>query len=359
MLVWFYFSWGTARAVFPNAANELCQVAKINESLAPISAALPVRSRYLKSTTLVVRNSAQLEALATSMPEGAFSADEARRLETGVDQTRQLIALLSNPEFTSQETKRSLADVEGQLADLTGKLEAGPGDLTPSPEALTQPRWGTSEVEIPMLPMTPRGVMFDLVSAELVDVSKDYLSIRNLSPQAEALIASTAELINLVKKGEPQVDLDEDGAKARKAYVKAVERIFKRIDDATIFPAQAMEGINNAVAKLNSTVDDAKGGLGIVEATFFPGQGIVKSKTQCTEQGSGRWLPKPSDVVVTFVTLANPDMDGGGGYKGTRLLWWKWLSIADVVGFLVPDGILDMLPGDYGPHGVDGYFQPT
>ena len=359
MLVWFYFSWGTARAVFPNAANELCQVAKIDESMAPISAALPVRSRYLKSTTLVVRNSAQLEALATSMPEGVFSADEARRLETGVDQTRQLIALLSNPEFTSQETKRSLADVEGQLADLTGKLEAGPGEMMPSPEALAQPRWGTSEVEIPMLPMTSRGAMFDQVSAELVDVSKDFLSIRNLSPQAETLIASTAELINSVKKGEPQVDLDEDGAKARKAYVKAVERIFKRIDDATIFPAQAMEGINNAVAKLNSTVDDAKGGLGIVEATFFPGQGIVKSKTQCTEQGSGRWLPKPSDVVVTFVTLANPDMDGGGGYKGTRLLWWKWLSIADVVGFLVPDGIVDMLPGDYGAHGVDGEFQPT
>lgn len=28
MLVWFYYSWGTARAVFPKAANELCQVAK-------------------------------------------------------------------------------------------------------------------------------------------------------------------------------------------------------------------------------------------------------------------------------------------------------------------------------------------
>ena len=120
-----------------------------------------------------------------------------------------------------------------------------------------------------------------------------------------------------------------------------------------------MEGINNAVAKLNAKVNDAKGELGIVEAMFFPGQGIVKSKTQCTEQGSGRWLPKPSDVVVTFVTLANPDMSGGGGYKGTRLLWWKWLSIADVVGFLFPDSIVDMLPGNYGTHGVDGEFQPT
>ena len=25
LLVWFYFSWGTARAYFPNAGNELCQ----------------------------------------------------------------------------------------------------------------------------------------------------------------------------------------------------------------------------------------------------------------------------------------------------------------------------------------------
>ena len=38
---------------------------------------------------------------------------------------------------------------------------------------------------------------------------------------------------------------------------------------------------------------------------------------------------------------------------------WKWLSIADVVGFLVPDGIVDLLPGDYGTHGVDSEFQPT
>ena len=59
--------------------------------------------------------------------------------------------------------------------------------------------------------------------------------------------------------------------------------------------------------------------------------------------GPGRWLPKPSDVVATFSTLANPDLDDGGGYKGTRLLWWKWLLVADVVGFLIPDGLVDAL----------------
>jgi len=32
LLVWFYFSWGSARAFFPQAANELCQVAKLHEA---------------------------------------------------------------------------------------------------------------------------------------------------------------------------------------------------------------------------------------------------------------------------------------------------------------------------------------
>ena len=59
----------------------------------------------------------------------------------------------------------------------------------------------------------------------------------------------------------------------------------------------------------------------------------MKSRTQCTEQGPGRWLPKPADVVATFSQLANPDLESGGGYKGTTLLWWKWLPISDVVGF--------------------------
>ena len=48
MLTWFYFSWGVGRAFFPDAANEMCQVAKIEEAISPITASLPVNSRYYK-----------------------------------------------------------------------------------------------------------------------------------------------------------------------------------------------------------------------------------------------------------------------------------------------------------------------
>ena len=52
------------------------------------------------------------------------------------------------------------------------------------------------------------------------------------------------------------------------------------------------------------------------------------------------------------------DIESGGGYKGTTLLWWKWLPVADVVAFLIPDGLVDM-PGDYARHQSDGSFVPN
>ena len=55
LLVWYYFSWGAARAYFPMAANEICQVARVDEALSPINASLPAGSRFYKSTTLLTR----------------------------------------------------------------------------------------------------------------------------------------------------------------------------------------------------------------------------------------------------------------------------------------------------------------
>ena len=358
MLVWFYYSWGAARAVFPKAANELCQVAKIDEALAPVSAALPITSRYLKSTTLVVRNRAQIEKLIGTMPVAVLSASEQARLQQALDQTNSMISMLSDPASVDAATLTALGDIEQDILVLADRLAKGPQGMRPTADALAQPNWGTSEVEIPLLPMTPRGALFDAISLEVVPIAERFLKIRNLSPELETAIASTAASLKELKSAEPALPLDEALAKDRKAYIKAVERIFKRIDDATIFPSEVMYGVDRAVGQLFRAVDDAKGGLGVVESLVFPGTGIVKSRTQCTEQGSGRWLPKPTDVVATFGRLANPDLENGGGYKGTTLLWWKWLNIADVVGFLIPDGLVDMLPGSYGTHGPDGDFQP-
>ena len=358
LLVWFYYSWGTARAVFPKAANELCQIAKIDEALSPVSAALPITSRYLKSTTLVVRNRAQIVRLQENVPVNALSASEQARLLAALSQIDMMISMLSDPASVDAAAVAALADIEQDILQLADRLNQGYAGMLPTAEALAQPKWGTGELEIALLPMTPRGVLFDSISQDVVPIADRFLKIRNLSPEMQATIASTAAILKELKDAGPELQLDEALTKDRKAYIKAVERIFKRIDDANIFPSEVMQGVDAAVATLFVAVDDAKGGLGVAEALFFPGSGIIKSRTQCTEQGSGRWLPKPTDVVATFASLANPDLESGGGYKGTTLLWWKWLNIADVVGFLIPDGLVDILPGTYGTHGPDGDFKP-
>ncbi|MGB2106900.1 MAG: ABC transporter permease, partial [Candidatus Puniceispirillum sp.] len=149
LLLWFHYSWGTARAVFPNSANELCQIAKVDESMASISAALPIGSRYLKSTTLVVRNGQQVDNLAAAMPAGIFSSKEESEINIVLAEMHALMATLSNPDYVDPEAIAELADVERALGDLAAILREGPNGATPGADALAQPKWGTSEVEIP------------------------------------------------------------------------------------------------------------------------------------------------------------------------------------------------------------------
>ena len=359
LLIWFYFSWGMGRAYFPDAGNEMCQAAKIDEAISPITAALPLQSRYYKSTTLVVRNIEQLAEIEARLPADAFTAPEQRRLLAVIDQTRTIISAFSNPANQNPQSFAALDNVAADLDDISARIEAGYDDLYPTTEALAQPKWGVQDEEIALLPMTPKGVLFDDVAEEIKEVAKRFLKLRNQSDEADRLIAKTKADITDLKEQNKQPTGDEAIDKARAAYVKSLERIYKRVDDGTIFPADALDTVNTSVLNLYRSVDEAKGSLGFIEAVFFPGQGVVKSKTICSEQGPGRWLPKPTDVVATFGKLANPDLASGGGYKGTTLLWWKWLPVADVVAFLIPDGLVDMLPGDYARHQPDGSFMPN
>ena len=357
LLVWMYFSWGMGRAYFPQAANELCQVGKLNEAVSPIKANLPGSSRYYKSTDLVVRNTQQLETLKSNMPAGVFTSAEEAKLSAIHGNSLALLAIYSDPANLSSEAETQLAAVAGQLDAISARLDAGHDGLVPTQEALDQPPWGVTDDEIPVLATTARGVLFDMVSADGAAVAEAFSKVRNMPSSATSLIEETKAEIASLKEANKAGSFDEVTAKARNNHVKAAERIFRRLDDGVIFPADSLIIVNNAIDNLDRSISGAKGSLRVVQAVFLPGQGVVKSRTICTEQGSARWLPKPADVIATFAKLANPDIDAGGGYKGTTLLWWKWLAIADVVDFLIPDGLIDMLPGSYGTHGPDGTFQ--
>ena len=265
MLIWFYFSWGMGRAYFPQAANELCQVGKLNEAVSPIKASLPVKSRYYKSTDLVVRNGEQLADIQLRLPQGVFTPAETATLVSITDQSQTLLAIYSDPANLSPEAQSHLADIADQLDGISQRLGAGYDGLVPTQEALDQPPWGVTEDEIPILPTTPRGVLFDVVSADAAAIAKDYASVRNMPADAASIIEEVKADIAALKEANKNGSFDEATAKARADYVKAVERIFRRLDDGVIFPAASLVVINEAVKRLDDAISDAKGGLNFVQ----------------------------------------------------------------------------------------------
>lgn len=359
LLAWFYFSWGLGRAYFPEAANEMCQVAKLEDAISPIKAALPIGSRYYRSTTLVARNGDQLTEIQSQLPVSAFSQAEVADLNGTINKIHQLMANSSEPSKLSQESRDQLVALSARLDDLSEELKAGPKGMTQTAEALAQPKWGITNTEIPMLPRTARGVLFDDVAVKAEDITAAFNKIRNRPPSNNVLIGEIETEIVALNDATAAGSFDAKTAAARNDYMKSVERIFKRLDDGTIFPAASLDGVNSAIAALDAAKNSARGSLAYIEPVFFPGAGIVKSRTQCTEQGSARWLPKPTDVVATFGRLADPDVENGGGFKGTPLFWWRWLPVADVVAFVVPDWIADIMPGEYARHAADGTISPN
>ena len=58
-------------------------------------------------------------------------------------------------------------------------------------QGLVAAKWGVAEEEIPLLPMTAKGVLFDLAAGEIKEISKAFLKLRNKSDEADQLIIKT------------------------------------------------------------------------------------------------------------------------------------------------------------------------
>ncbi len=61
LLSWLYYSWDIAKSFYPKSANELCQVAKVNESLLSLKYLFPIVERQHKSTAIIKRENVNIE----------------------------------------------------------------------------------------------------------------------------------------------------------------------------------------------------------------------------------------------------------------------------------------------------------
>ncbi len=349
LLVWLYFSWDAARAFFPHAANELCQVAKVNTAVHPMRSSFPFDERLPKGTVILDRENAQLQRITNVLGGPEFSDEDRSQLQPYLDRAQGILTSMASEGSVDDATLQAIEGVAQRITDLTAILEAG--ELPEGADAAiiqareNQPGWGDSTQEVPVEPTSERGALFDSVAKPMAEVSKDFSKIRNTNEQ---FIVDVETLDQELKDLSAASNSD-----AVKNFARDMGKLLKRVDNGAVFPPGALDPIEVALANFHEVQQEKQGSLKLIDSFAMPSGTILAGNTACSEQGSGRWLPKPSDTFATLVRLSDPDV----GYKGFPLLWYKQKPLSEMVGFLVPDFIADLIPGEYPRHGSDGIVQ--
>lgn len=360
LLIWIYFSWDAARAFHPKAANELCQVGKLAAAANPIRSVFPLEKEFLKGTSLLVRENRQLSGLSDQVERLGFTDLEKAKAKETIALMRTAITGATSPEYLDSATGSQFKVIETRINSLTAKLadDNYPGEPTAEQKVAAAgiARWGDSGNEIPNAPASQRGYKFDAAAKEMKVISKDFAGIRNNNSnflgQVEKLKAHIASLDTLTQSA---TGLDELLVANRADFVKGLTRVLRRVDDGNIFPPDALDGVQTALVTLDNEQKSQQGGLRYYDALMMPGGEVRAGSSSCSEQGSGRWLPKPSDTLRTFTRISNPEI----GYKGYPMLWYKMKPFGEMVDFLVPDFVSSFIPGDFPRHDTNGIVTPN
>ncbi len=366
LLIWLYYSWDIAKGFYPKSANELCQVAKVNDSLLGLKYQFPIEEREFKSTAQIKKENKNLKA---TLNEIKLSEDLNLQQKTDltefINKTIQLIPLLTNEDLIENETKFKIDDITGKINLLTENFRKPEYPFETEQEAnerlkavSEQGDWGIIKVqsgtgsientiEIPLVPETKRGLKFDAAAKELQIISDEFFKLRNHNPQFKDKIKELKDEIKAYRK-----NLD-DTQEVASTYAKDIVKIARRIEFASIYPPNALNEMQNAIINFDVALKEAQGGLRFVDIFLFPAGTIVASGPSCSEQGSGRWLPKPSDTFDKFMLMLKPSV----GYKEIPLLWIELVDVSKMIGFILPDWIADILPGEYPVHTQDGIVK--
>ena len=366
LLVWLYYSWDIAKGFYPKSANELCQVAKINESLLGLKYQFPIEEREFKSTSIIKIENKNLQRTTKEIQNSPDLSDQQKAILLGyIDQTKKLIPLLTNEDLMEMETKLKIKEMTDQIKLLSVDFQKKDYPFETEAEknerlkALSeQGSWGIinvrtgtgsieNTIEIPLVPETKRGLKFQAAANELKIINDKFFKLRNHNPQFKESIKKIKDDIKAYRKS-----LD-DTQEVASTYGKDIVKIARRIEYASIYPPTALNEMQNAIIEFDNVQKDQQGSLWLVDLILFPAGTIVSSGTSCSEQGSGRWLPKPSDTFNKFVLMSKPSV----GYKNIPLLWVEMMDVSSIVGFILPDWLADILPGEYPVHTNDGVVK--
>ena len=366
LLVWLYYSWDIAKGFYPKSANELCQVAKVNESLLGLKYQFPIEEREFKSTSIIKIENKNLSKITNEIQGSQQLNSQQKTILVGfINKTSQLIPLLTNENLMEMDTKIKIKEMTDEIRLLSSNFKKKdypfetPDEKNERQIAVSeQGDWGIIKVqagtgsientiEVPLIAATNKGLKFDAAAEELTIINDKFFKLRNHNPQFKNSIKQLKEDIKAYRK-----DLS-DAEEIASNYAKDIVKIARRIEFASIYPPSALNEMQNAIVEFDNLQKAEQGGLRFVDIFLFPAGTIVSSGTSCSEQGSGRWLPKPSDTLNKFILMSKPSV----GYKNIPLLWIDMMDVSKIVGFILPDWIADILPGEYPVHSSDGVVK--
>ncbi len=363
LLIWLYYSWDIAKGFYPKSANELCQVAKVNDSLLGLKYQFPIEEREFKSTSIIKIENKNLNKITNEIQNSQdLNIQQKTTLVGFINKTTQLIPLLTNDNLMEMDTKTKIKEMTDELRLLSSNFKKKDYPFETEAEknerqkAISeQGKWGIIKVqagtgsientlEVPLVPATDKGLKFHTAAEELQVINDKFFKLRNHNSQFKNSIKELKEEIKRYRK-----NLD-DTKEIASTYAKDIVKIARRIEYASIYPPNALNDMQSAIVEFDNLQKSEQGGLRLVDILLFPAGTIVASGPSCSEQGSGRWLPKPSDTLNKFILMSKPSV----GYKNIPLLWIDMMDVSKIIGFILPDWIADILPGEYPIHTNEG-----
>jgi len=355
ILSWLYYSWDIAKSFYPKSANELCQVAKVDESLLSLKYLFPIVERQHKSTAIIKRENLNIEKKITLIQNNANLKSKDKEILINIlRKTKLMIPTLTSEKYLEDNTKNIVNELTARINILMAEF---PKDSYPTLSVKEkneldiglekQLGWGATGMEVPTLPESKRGLKFHVAAVELNSISDEFFEMRNHNPeylrQSESIFSDIKEYMDGLDDGR---ELD---------YIKDIKKLVRRIEYASIFPPKTLNEFEKSIVAFDEVQKNEQGGLTVIDALLFPAGKIVSNGSQCSEAGPGRWLPKPSDTFRIFGDLLKPSV----GYKMIPMLWYEMMGVNQIVGFVLPDWIADIMPGKYPIHKQDGTVDPN
>ncbi len=366
LMLWLYYSWDIAKGFYPKSANELCQVAKINESLLGLKYQFPIEEREFKSTSIIKIENKNLIKISNEIKESPDLNDQQKTiLVSYIDRTAKLIPFLTSEELIEMDTKIKIQEMTEQIKQLSVNFQKEDYPFETEAQKIERQKivdeqggWGIvtidsgsgsieNTIEIPTEPQTNKGLKFHTAAKELSLINDKFFKLRNHNPSFKISIKELKDDIKAYRKGLG------DSEEIASDYAKNIVKIARRIEFASIYPPNALNEMQEAILEFDYLQNKEQGGLRLIDLFLFPSGTIVASGATCSEQGSGRWLPKPSDTFNKFVLLSKPSV----GYKNVPLLWIQMVDVSKWIGFILPDWIADILPGEYPVHTKNGIVK--